>query len=55
MAYLPNIPTSALAYCHFICFLGIIINEVFVTEKKAGQGGKTKANRVFWVCKWSLI
>lgn len=49
MAYLPNILTCVLAYSHFACFFGVLINEIFVTEKRPGEGGKTKANRVFWV------
>lgn len=48
MAYLPNIYSCVVAYAHFTCFCGMLINSIFVTEKHPGRGGKTKANRVFW-------
>jgi hypothetical protein len=49
MVYVPEIYVCVFAYCHFGAFLGMMINNVFVTEKKIGEGGKTKTNRVFWV------
>lgn len=31
MAYLPNIFTCVIAYCHFASFLGMLINEIFIS------------------------
>lgn len=53
-AYLPNILTCVLAYSHFTCFCGLLINEIFIDADKEGETGKATASRVFWVCKHKL-
>ena len=48
MTFIPNILACVLAYVHFAGFLGILVNTIFINEKKKGRGGKTTANRIFW-------
>lgn len=31
MAYLPNILTCIIAYAHFTCYCGMLINEICIT------------------------
>ena len=33
MAFLPNIITCVIAYAHFTCFTGMLINETCISEK----------------------
>lgn len=53
LTFIPNITACVLAYSHFAKFIGIVVNSVFINEKKKGRGGKTTANRVFWFRKSS--
>ena len=55
MVYCPQIIVCVFACCHLGAFIGMMINNVFVSEKKLGQGGRSKVNRVFWVSKFNNI
>ncbi len=36
---------------HFVCFLGLLVVNIFIKDAEPGNGNRTKATRVFWLCK----
>lgn len=54
LCYIPYIFEAILAYIHFALFLGLIIVNIFVKDAEPGQGNRTKASRILWLCKWFI-
>jgi len=55
MVYCPDILVCVLSHSHLAAFIGMMINNVFVSEKKIGRGGKSKVNRIFWGSNYIII